>query len=222
MTGNDILQAFLFHNIIPVSEKRNGKAIVLLKGVSSDQMITVFKTHGARYDAALKDWYIERNKQKLLMLVRAISHQSGYQISGEKACKELERMILLKGYSKATVKNYGYAFQQFRDFFADQDLQHLTVKEIEDYLLYLRIKRNQSETAIHTAANAIKFYYEKVLGRNQQDYALVRPKKPQQLPSVFSLTEVHSIIKAIGNLKHKSMIMIAYACLLYTSPSPRD
>jgi site-specific recombinase XerD len=211
MTGEEILQAFLFHGITPVSEKKNGKPIVLFKGKWSDQFIALMKEQGARFDNTWKCWYMVRSRQKLIVLLRVMSRLSGYQLPGERECSEMERMILLKGYSNATVKNYTYAFQQFRDYFAGKNLQTLTVKEIEDYLLHLRVAGNKSETVIHTSVNAIKFYYEQVLGLSKQHYTFIRPKKPMQLPSVFSVSEVERIINSIDNLKHKSMIMIAYA-----------
>ena len=42
-------------------------------------------------------------------------------------------------------------------------------------------------------------------------YDLPRAKKPQQLPTVFSESEILSIIKSTENLKHKTILCLAYA-----------
>lgn len=58
--------------------------------------------------------------------------------------------------------------------------------------------------------NAIKFYYEKVLGQQRKFYEL-RPKKPQQLPLVFTETEIVLLLKPVDNLKHKCILMLIYS-----------
>ena len=65
--------------------------------------------------------------------------------------------------------------------------------------------------------NAIKFYYEKVLGREKQYYKVLRPKKEDKLPDVLSKEEIASMIKSTKNLKHKSLIVLIYSCGLRRS-----
>ena len=74
-----------------------------------------------------------------------------------------------------------------------------------------------SETKVHTAVNAIKFYFEHVLEREKELYDLPRPKKPFKLPSILAEEEVVEIIKNIQNIKHKTMIMAAYSAGLRVS-----
>jgi Site-specific recombinase XerD len=59
--------------------------------------------------------------------------------------------------------------------------------------------------------NSIKFFYEKVLNRPKEVYEIPRPKKPFQLPGVFSENEVRRILDAEENLKHKCILCLAYA-----------
>jgi hypothetical protein len=51
--------------------------------------------------------------------------------------------------------------------------------------------------------NAIKFYYEKVLGNKKEYYFIDRPKREQKLPEVLSKQEIEKMIKATKNIKHK-------------------
>lgn len=59
--------------------------------------------------------------------------------------------------------------------------------------------------------SAIKFFYESVLKREKENYDLPRAQKPQQLPTVFAESEILRIIKATDNLKHKTILCLAYA-----------
>lgn len=59
--------------------------------------------------------------------------------------------------------------------------------------------------------NAIKFYYEKVLGQERKTYYVQRPKKSKQLPEVLSEPDVVRILKACENIKHKCILMLVYS-----------
>lgn len=48
-------------------------------------------------------------------------------------------------------------------------------------------------------------------------FNLPRPKKPFQLPKVLNKEEVAALIRAITNVKHKTMIMLGYGCGLRVS-----
>ena len=61
------------------------------------------------------------------------------------------------------------------------------------------------------AVNALKFYFEQVLGRDKQYYDLPRPKKPLKLPGVLAEEEVVALLGRVKNLKHKAMLMAGYA-----------
>ena len=65
--------------------------------------------------------------------------------------------------------------------------------------------------------NAIKFYYEKVLGREKQYYDLHRPNKEHKLPEVLSKTESKRIFAVTTNLKHKCILMLLYSAGLRRS-----
>ena len=59
--------------------------------------------------------------------------------------------------------------------------------------------------------NAIKFYYEKVLGRKKEYYRISRPRKESKLPTILTLGEIEVLFKAIINQKHKCILMTIYS-----------
>ncbi|HYM93846.1 MAG TPA: tyrosine-type recombinase/integrase, partial [Chitinophagaceae bacterium] len=74
-----------------------------------------------------------------------------------------------------------------------------------------------TENGLHSRINAMKFYYEQVLGRQKFFWEIPRPKKPLQLPRFFSQNDIVAILKATGNIKHKVMLMLAYSSGLRVS-----
>jgi len=65
--------------------------------------------------------------------------------------------------------------------------------------------------------NAIKFYYEHVLGFRKENYLIDRPRKEFHLPKVISEKEIMAILKALSNLKHKTILATIYSAGLRRS-----
>jgi site-specific recombinase XerD len=120
-------------------------------------------------------------------------------------------MLVLKGYSSNTIRNYCNEFHQMLRLLGARSVNDLLKEQVMSYLLWLLQKQGCSETKVHTAVNAIKFYFEKVMGREKEFYNLPRPKKPFKLPGVMAEEEVKSVINHISNIKHRAMIMAGYA-----------
>lgn len=96
-------------------------------------------------------------------------------------------------------------------YYKDLDPEKITEEQIREYLLYLIEQRDVSISYQNQSINAIKFYYEQVLGRPVQTYYIQRPKKERTLPNVLSEEEVLSIIKCAENLKHRAMLSLIYS-----------
>ena len=96
-------------------------------------------------------------------------------------------------------------------------VNELTPDDLKRYMVYAMEKEGISENTAHSRLNALKFYFEQVLYRDKFFWEIPRPKKPLKLPRFFNQDEIASIIKAAGNIKHKTMVMLAYSCGLRVS-----
>lgn len=127
------------------------------------------------------------------------------------ALTAFRNMLLLKGYSANTIRNYCNEFHQLLRLLGDRDVNNVSKEQVMSYLLWLIEKKGCSETKVHTAVNAIKFYFEQVMKRPKEFYDLPRPKKPLQLPAVLATEEVINLIQKVTNLKHRAILMTGYA-----------
>mgnify|MGYP000333137687 CR=1 FL=1 len=59
--------------------------------------------------------------------------------------------------------------------------------------------------------NAIKFYYEMVLGMPNRFYSIERPRKELKLPKVLSKEKILLMINNTNNIKHKCIISLLYS-----------
>ncbi len=125
--------------------------------------------------------------------------------------------LVLKAYSPSTIKNYKNEMMVLLRLLGDRPVDQLETKHIKSYLLWLLKKKNYSEMHLHTAINAIKFYFEKVLNRPRTVYEIPRPKKPLTLPAVHGKQSITALLKATDNIKHRLMLKMAYSAGLRVS-----
>jgi site-specific recombinase XerD len=137
---------------------------------------------------------------------RARSIKQNFRPCPEEFLQKLE----LKKYSNSTVKNYVYSFEKFINYYKDRALFTINENDIRLYLQKL-IKEEKSNSYINMAINAIKFYYEMVLGMPNRFYSIERPRKESKLPKVLSKEEIISIINHTNNIKHRCIVSLLYS-----------
>ncbi len=116
-----------------------------------------------------------------------------------------------KRYSLNTIRTYICYMEDFILEFQSKELEQITSEEINAYILRLIRYKGISPSQQNQRINAIKFYYEKVLGLDKQLYYVERPKKSRSLPKVLSEEELISILQALTNIKHKALIATIYS-----------
>ena len=137
----------------------------------------------------------------------------------EKLLEKYRDILIQKRHSKNTEKVYINYFTDFCRKFGPGNIDDLSKEKINAYISELIRERNISASQQNQRINAIKFYYEKVLGREKEYYELHRPHKEQKLPKVLSKNEVKKILSVCENIKHKSILMLIYSAGLRRSES---
>ena len=84
-------------------------------------------------------------------------------------------------------------------------------------MLYLIDEKKISRAYLNQAISALKFYFDRVLRKPKVVGELPRPRRESTLPIILSRAEVVHIFKAIGNPKHRALLMVAYSAGLRVS-----
>jgi integrase/recombinase XerD len=181
-----------------------------------------------KYDQKTKTWSIpynekyvadlrtiaETEKQKFNYIEELTNKQQPFKsiIQKTKNCPEeyLQKLLELR-YSDSTYKTYKQAFEEFVNYYPNENLEEISEELIISYIRYLVNDRKISTSVQNTSINAIKFYYEKVLGRKRTFYHLDRPRTEKTLPEVLSEEQVADLLNAIDNLKHKAILITIYS-----------
>lgn len=128
----------------------------------------------------------------------------------EKVFQLMHKVMKLKNYSINTMKNYLSHVRNLINYY-ERDVDDISHDDITDYLLYLLEERCCSASYVNQAISAIQLLYVDVLGRASVAVSLPRPKKEKKLPEILSRNEVLRILDNVYNLKHKSMLTLAYS-----------
>lgn len=124
---------------------------------------------------------------------------------------EVKQKLISLRYSESTIKTYTNMLKLFFTHHYAFKPQEITNEQIRAYLRYLIQERKVSESYQNQAINAIKFYYEKVLGGSRQTYYIDRPKKSKYLPTVLSQNEIKKLLEHVKNIKHKTILTLIYS-----------
>ncbi len=164
---------------------------------------------------ALKD-FCRENKLNLMIDHISASIKSKrsieYHDPTHRKCPEpmIEKLINRR-YSKSTIKQYCSMFEEFINYHRKLALEELGTSEIKEYISYLVQERKVSSSYQNLAINAIKFYYEKVLGGPRRIIDFDRPRRAKTLPEILSREEVISMLTAVTNPKHKFILILLYS-----------
>ncbi|MBL4708704.1 MAG: tyrosine-type recombinase/integrase [Flavobacteriales bacterium] len=141
---------------------------------------------------------------------------STIESSSRRVPKSYIDKLLLKRYAENTVKVYCSMFQRFVDYYNNKELNDLNELDIKLYMKQL-ILQKKSDSYLGQMINAIKFYYEIVLGMPNRFYDIERPPAKEQLPKVISKQAAFRMITHTKNLKHKCIIGLLYSAGLRRS-----
>lgn len=121
-----------------------------------------------------------------------------------------------RGFSERTHDSYLRAVRDLADYYRRSPDQ-LAVSELQAYFNHLAQQRHLSAASCRLYLNGIRFLYLQVLQWPSFDVQLVVPKRPQRIPELLTRQDVHGILQACGNPKHRMLLETVYGCGLRVS-----
>lgn len=201
----------------------NDKPVILIRFPFNNAHHALVRTlTGARWSQSQKAWYvldtpayrerfglkIDPAGKEVLLHIHAIN---------QPALLRLIETLELKAYSPSTIRTYRNEFAQLLYILKDKPVDELSAARLRDYFLYCTNTLKLSENTLHSRINAVKFYFEQVLHRERFFVEIPRPKKKIILPNVLAINQVEKLFSQLENLKHKTMIYLAYSAGLRVS-----
>ena len=128
--------------------------------------------------------------------------------------------MTLRNFTPKTIQAYVRCVARFARYFHCSP-ERLGPEHVRAYLLHLRQERNASMSYYNQTRCALRFFYRVTLGRDYVPASIVPARQPHTLPVVLSGDEVARLFAAIGNLKHRAILMTTYAAGLRVSEVAR-
>lgn len=105
-------------------------------------------------------------------------------MDSREAVEEVVKKLEAQRYSKKTIGTYKSLLYYFFKHFKGINPEEIRKEEILNYMIYL-VERGYSASLQNQAINAIKFFYERVMGYPREYYYVERPRKERKLPVVL-------------------------------------
>jgi len=121
---------------------------------------------------------------------------------------ELKSELILRGYSKETIKAYIRFNLDFLEFI-QKPIELINIDDIKKYLGHLISKRGFAPRTLNLARSALFFYYNDV--RHSGFANIKTPKIARQLPTILTRSEVQMLIEHAGSRKSRLMIEMLYS-----------
>ena len=93
----------------------------------------------------------------------------------------------------------------------------ISAQEVQDYLIFLHDERGLTWQSCNSARHGIRFFYRITLGRPDPHFYLPGAKTPSILPELLNHDELVRLFSVTSNLKHRALLMTAYAAGLRAS-----
>jgi len=155
--------------------------------------------------------------KKVPPIGRSLQSVSTISPVNKRVLPAMQQMLKLKAFSSSTIKTYLNEMAQLLQTIKDIPADQLKPEHLKKYLVYCYEKLGLKENTLHSRINAMKFYYEKVLGREKFFWEIPRPKKQLILPRVLGEKEIAGLFNALENKKHKAILFTAYSAGLRVS-----
>jgi integrase/recombinase XerD len=122
----------------------------------------------------------------------------------------MEQDLQIRGFSVSTQKCYLARMKAMVRFFM-RPPNELTLEDIHSYQLHLTRDRKVCWSSFNQSVGAIRFFYGVTLNNDWDIQRIPYQKTGRKLPVVLSGEEVLKLFQVVTNLKHRAILMTAYA-----------
>lgn len=135
-------------------------------------------------------------------------------MKNQKIIKICKQRFTYLNYSTRTKDNYLSHIKRFLESLGDKQIIHCNSSDFQTYLDNYKFTSVSQQNQI---INAIRFLYKEVLGKKYDKVSFKRPKSEKKLPRVIDGEFIKSQLSKITNLKHKTILSLAYSVGLRVS-----
>lgn len=196
---------------------RNKERIAVWFNNQPELIARLKKLGDARWSATKKVWHLPNTAENRLRFKLNAPPQSNLATDKIAHLEKFKRYLYTKRYSESTVKTYTEALKTFFVFYQEKEVNDINNEDVVHFHYEYIIKKKLSSSFQNQIINAVKLYFSTIKETSIQVDKVYRPKREKLLPNVLSKAEVKSILTALVNIKHQTMLSMIYSCGLRRS-----
>lgn len=137
--------------------------------------------------------------------------------------QELDLYFELKGTPDSSRESYLRRIMAFIEFIQGKNvcIEEIYVRDIQEYILYLKREKALSPGTINNYISAIRFFYTHVLDKEWNKRKIPRMKRVQKMPVIPPKQDALAILEGTANLKHRAILALLYGSGLRVSEVAR-
>ena len=93
----------------------------------------------------------------------------------------------------------------------------ISAREVQDFLLVLHQQHGLNWSTCNTVRHGLRFFFRITLGRPDPHFFVPGAKQPSRLPQLLNHQELVRLFTVTTNLRHRAVLMTAYAAGLRAS-----
>ena len=116
----------------------------------------------------------------------------------------------IRNYSERTVHSYIVAISSLAKYYKVSP-DKISREQVKSFAYHLIHSKQVSTSTINQLISAWKIFQIDVLGNTWEDFRLKRPRREKKIPQILSQKEALALINAPKNIKHRTLLTLAYA-----------
>ncbi|OOG75533.1 site-specific integrase [Flavobacterium sp. A45] len=198
--------------------KRGGESrIAIYFEKNQDWIDRIKQQEGSRWSQTLGVWHLPDTFENRMLFQIVEAPIKLPSAEGIEQIEKFKHWLLSRRYSDSTITTYTEALKWFLTFYNEKPVAEIDNDDVIRYNNEYILNNNLSGSFQNQIVNAIKLFFSTIRETKIELDKIHRPKREKLLPNVLSKEEVKLILNAHGNLKHKTMLSLIYACGLRRS-----
>ena len=130
--------------------------------------------------------------------------------------KRMLHDMSVRGFAENTVRSYLQSVTGLARHYR-RSPERISAQEVQEYLLFLHEERGLSWRSCNCVRHGILFLFRITLGVPDPHFYVPGAKTPSRLPEILNHEELVRLFSVTRNLKHRAVLMTAYAAGLRAS-----
>ena len=122
--------------------------------------------------------------------------------------EKYENFLKVKNYSNSTIIVYKQCVLLFLKKHFNKTPTDLSQKDLEDFIFDFKFSSISQQNQYYSS---LKLFYKNILNSKLSKVNLERPRREKHLPQIIDQENIKDKISLIKNLKHKTIISLAYS-----------